>query len=98
MRLHLSPQEAKIIEYLSGGDWKCLATPDFYMKDDRARISALRRKGYVINSMPCDGRCATNHKSRVLMRMLVSKPEIPMKTYYVKDIYGKVEKEIKLPQ
>ena len=47
------------------------------MKDDRARISSLRKKGFEIESKPCAGYCGVRHNSRILMRMLKS-PVMPL--------------------
>ncbi len=78
--MKLSPQETQIIDYLNDGEWHCMASGTFFMKDDRARISALKKKGYVIDGEPCDSRakCPKNHHSSVLMRKLIQapKPEI----------------------
>lgn len=63
-------QQQQILNYLGNGNWRCMANPDFFMKDDRKIISVLKRKGFDIQSRPCDGRCGVNHKSRLLMRRL----------------------------
>lgn len=63
-------QQQQILEYLSDGEWHCMTTANFYMKDDRKRISELREQGHVILSQPCDGRCGVKHNSRLLMRKL----------------------------
>lgn len=65
----------KIIDYLKDGDWHCFATPGFFMKDDRTRISELRRMGYTFDERGCDGRCNVSHNSKLLMRRLVSAPQ-----------------------
>lgn len=70
----LSPQQQKIVDYLADGEWRCFATPDFFIKDDRKRISELNAMGYVIEGMKCDGRCDVKHSSNVFMRRLVERP------------------------
>lgn len=70
----LSPQQNQIVSYLSDGEWRCMASADFYMKDDRTRISELRRIGYEIDGKPCDRRCGVRHSSNVFMRKLVKVP------------------------
>src|SRR3990167_8567864 len=72
--IHLSPQEKQIVSYLADGEWHCMTPPDqsFFMKDDRARFSALKRKGYIFESKPCE---LHNHPSRLFMRRLVKPPE-----------------------
>jgi len=65
----------KIIEYLKDGDWHCFANPGFFMKDDRTRISELRKMGYTFDERLCDGRCNVSHNSKLLMRRLVSMPQ-----------------------
>jgi len=48
------------------------------MKDDRARITALNRKGFEIDSNKwCTGSCGMAHRSRVKLRRLVSQPPVP---------------------
>lgn len=61
-------QHQQILNYLADGDWHCMANANFYMKDDRKRISELNRSGYQILGKPCDGRCGVKHSSRVFMR------------------------------
>ena len=75
MKIHLSPQEKKVVEYLQSGEWKCMATSAFFIKDDRARITALNRKGYTIEGELCDSRanCGIQHSSKVFMRRLKDK-------------------------
>jgi len=72
--MHLSPSQAKIIDYLNDGEWHCMANPSFFIKDDRKRLSELREKGYGIESKECDGRCGVQHNARLLMRRLVHSP------------------------
>jgi len=66
----MTPQQKQIYQYLISGEWKCMANPNFFMKDDRKRISELNQKGYNIIGKPCDGRCGIKHSSRILMRKL----------------------------
>jgi hypothetical protein len=77
--MKLSPQKQKIIDYLKGGEWKCMASAGFFIKDDRKRISELKEAGYEIDGKPCDKRCGTNHSSGIFMRKLVNSP---MRTIY----------------
>ena len=72
--MKLSPSQQKIIDYLENGDWHCMANANFFMKDDRKRISELNQKGYKIIGMPCDRRCGVSHASNVLMRQLIERP------------------------
>lgn len=74
----LTPQQQKIFDYLADGEWHCMAS-DFYMKDDRKRISELNSLGYTIDGMKCDGRCGKTHSSRVYMRRMRS--EAPKAVY-----------------
>lgn len=55
--MKLSPSHKKILAYLADGDWHCMANANFFMKDDRKRISELNARGYVIEGVKCDGRC-----------------------------------------
>lgn len=74
---HLTPQQKLIVNYLADGDWHCMANANFYMKDDRTRISELQKKGYVIEGEPCRPditRCGKNHSSKVYMRRIVAVP------------------------
>ena len=73
----LSPQQRLIVDYLANGQCYCMASATFYMKDDRTRISELRKQGYELESKPCDGRCKTKHTSTLFMRRLASKPNVP---------------------
>lgn len=72
--MKLSRQKQQIIDYLADGEWKCFATPNFFIKDDRKRISELNEMGYEIDGKPCDKRCNIKHSSGVFMRKLVSTP------------------------
>lgn len=71
--MHLSPQEKLIVNLLSDGAWHC-PTKELFMKDDRARISALRKKGYVIGDKLCTGTCGMKHYSKPKMRRLEGVP------------------------
>ena len=73
--MRLTPQQKKVIGYLSDGDWHCMANHDFFMKDDRKRISELNNLGYKIEGKPCDGRCGIRHSARLLMRRINKKPK-----------------------
>ena len=75
--IKLSPQQKLIVDYLRDGDWHCMAGANFFMKDDRKRISELNQKGFVIQGVPCDKEasgCTVNHNSNVYMRRIVEKP------------------------
>lgn len=74
MNSHLSPNEQKIVDFLEDGSWHCMATPTFFMKDDRARISSINKKGYKIISMMCDKSCGVNHSSQIVMRQMIERP------------------------
>lgn len=69
-----SPQQQKIIDYLQDGNWHCMANVDFFMKDDRKRISELNARGYEIEGTTCDGRCKINHSARIFMRRITKRP------------------------
>lgn len=73
--MRLTPQQKKIVEYLADGNWHCMATADFFIKDDRTRISELNRMGYEIEALRCDGRCGVEHSSGIVMRRIVKKPK-----------------------
>lgn len=70
----LTPQQKVIVDYLADGKWHCMTSKDFFMKDDRKRISELNQKGYTIESSKCDRRCGIQHSSPVLMRRLLAVP------------------------
>lgn len=72
--MKLTPQQFRIISHLGDGEWHCMAG-DFFMKDDRTRISELIRLGYEIVAFKCDGRCHKKHSSRVVMRRLKRRPD-----------------------
>ena len=70
----MTPQQKQIIDYLDDGEWRCFASSGFFMKDDRTRISELRRMGYAFESKPCNGRCGVRHNARLFMRRIIQKP------------------------
>ncbi len=79
LKYKLTPQQQKIIDYLQDGEWHCMASVDFYMKDDRKRISELIAKGYVIEGESCksiESGCAKQHSSKVYMRRLRQSPVV----------------------
>ena len=87
--MNLTPQQQKIVDYLADGTWKCMAD-EFFMKDDRTRISELNRMGFEIVGIKCDKSCGKKHSSRVLMRKMLKRGDgIPMKP--------KVQQVIQLP-
>lgn len=47
----LTPQQNKVLEWLKNG-WYCTSGMN-YMTDYRKRISELKRKGYELQSRPC---------------------------------------------
>jgi hypothetical protein len=69
----LQPNQQEIIDLLSDGAYHC-PTKELYQKDDRARISALRKLGFVFDSPRCNMRHNYLHGSGVVMRKLVSSP------------------------
>ena len=73
----MTPQQTQIINLLSDGEYHC-PTAELFMKDDRKRISELRKMGYEFDSPPCDKKCGINHSSRVVMRRLMAEPTIPL--------------------
>lgn len=74
--MKFTPQQKLIVDYLQEGTWKCMASAQFYMKDDRKRISELNAKGYEIEGVPCDKRCGINHSSKVFMRRIAKRPPV----------------------
>lgn len=74
----MTNQQNQILDYLKDGDFHCMASKDFFMKDDRSRISELRRMGYTFEDKPCDGRCGVKHNARLLMRRLTGTPDGPV--------------------
>lgn len=83
-------QQQQILNYLSDREWHCMANANFYMKDDRKRISELRDQGHIILSQPCDGRCGVKHNSRLLMRKLYgNKKELQPRDFSLPRNYGK---------
>lgn len=73
-KIHFSPAEQKIIDILRDYEWHCLSI-ELLMKDDRARLTSIRRKlqerGYDVNSELCNKH---NHSSRILMRRIEKLP------------------------
>ena len=82
--MKLTPQQTQIINLLSDGEYHC-PTAELFMKDDRKRISELRKMGYEFDSPPCDKKCGINHSSRVVMRALVKTPEVDSPTLKIRD-------------
>ena len=86
MKISWSPDQQKIINVLKDFRWHCLDSKNFYMKDNRTRISEINAKlfdyelqtgqGWKIISFKCDKRCGTNHSSRIQMRRLMRKSDI----------------------
>lgn len=74
--MKLSPQHRKILNYLEGGEWKCITTANLFIKDERKRLSELRDKGYNIVGERCDGRCGVKHSANILMRKWVKTPPL----------------------
>lgn len=70
----LTPQQKKILDYLADGEWHCMANANFYMKDDRKRISELNDKGYDIQGERCKGMCGIKHSAGIYMRRLAALP------------------------
>ena len=71
----LTPQQQRIVDFLADGAWHCMAN-EFFMKDDRKRISEINRiEGYKIIGLKCDKRCKKNHSSRIHMRKMTKRPE-----------------------
>ena len=69
--MKLQPNQQAIIDILSDVKLHCL-TKELFMKDDRARISALRNLGFIFDSPRCN--MGHNHSSGVVMRRLVEAP------------------------
>ena len=67
--MKLQPNQQIIVNLLSDGKFHC-PTKEFFMKDDRARIAALRKLGFVFDSPRCN--MGHNHSSGVVMRRLVA--------------------------
>lgn len=71
MKPKWSKNEAEIVDLLRDYQWHC-PTKEVEQKDDRARITTIRRKlrkvGYDIKSEPCT---IHKHESRILMRKIV---------------------------
>jgi hypothetical protein len=71
--MKLTPQQKQLIELLADGQWHCTVSEQF-MKDDRARISELRHKGFIFDESGkiCDRH---NHGSKLKLRRLISFPD-----------------------
>lgn len=71
--MKLTPQQKQLIDLLADGQWHCTVSEQF-MKDDRARISELRHKGFVFDESRkiCDRH---NHGSKLKLRRLISFPD-----------------------
>lgn len=71
--MNLTPLQQRIIDILADGSWHCLASEE-YQKDDRARISELRHKGFKFDESGkiCDWH---NHGSKLKLRRLISFPD-----------------------
>lgn len=70
--VHLSPQEEQIVKLLEDGRWHC-PTAELYMKDDRARITALKRKHFTIIDQWCTDPLHA-HYAKLKKRKIVAWP------------------------
>lgn len=77
MKPHWSPQQEAIVRLLRGGEWVCIFN-ELRIKDDRKRISEIRRKlepiGYMVDSKRCN---IHTHTSNILMRRIIKAPLVP---------------------
>lgn len=93
MKIHFSPNEQEIIDALRDRTWHCVYT-EIKMKDDRARITSIRRKllqeGYDVKSQPCN---LHNHESRIVMRKIV---QLAPKSTTLKEILRTNPERLKL--
>lgn len=66
----------KILFILSDYKWHCGSEilSKVQTKDDRTRISELRKRGVKLDSKPCDGFCGTIHKRGLYKRLLLYAP------------------------
>jgi len=66
----------KILFILSDHKWHCGSEilSKVQTKDDRTRISELRKRGVKLDSKPCDGFCGTLHKRGLYKRLLIYAP------------------------
>jgi len=74
--MKLQPNQQVIIDLLADGQKHCPSV-ELYMKDDRSRISALRKLGYRFNEGA--GYCKNplhNHRSGVKLRQLITYPAL----------------------
>lgn len=86
MRIHWSDSEEKVVAPLRDYQWHCIYN-EVQMKDDRARLTSIRRKlatiGYGVESRPCT---IHSHESRILMRRIIKlqpqTPKIPAPTTF----------------
>lgn len=68
----MTPQHNKILNLLSDNRWHCgTEILQLFIKDDRKRISELKKMGYVILSERCD--CG-KHNSNTFKRKLIGIP------------------------
>ena len=71
MKIHFSPAEQQIVDILRDRQFHCVYN-ELKMKDDRARITSIRRKlqerGYDIVSERCN---LHQHRSQILLRKIV---------------------------
>ena len=83
--------EQIIIDYLQGGEWKCVWQA-YKIKDDRARISGINKKykagkiNFWIEGKRCDNRCGVNHESNIFMRRLISVPNHQTEALYASNL------------
>ena len=82
--MKLQPNQKIIVDLLSDGKFHC-PTKELFMKDDRARIAALRKLGFVFDSPRCN--MGHDHSSGVVMRRLI---DFPGKTWdtAIEDLSG----------
>ena len=88
--MHLTPQQQQLVNLLADGSWHCTVAEEF-MKDDRSRISELRKMGFVFDESGkiCDRH---NHQSKLKLRRLISFPDgfLTQETAPSKEIKPKV--------
>lgn len=70
--MNITPQQEQILEIHRDMQYHC-STEYEYIRDHRKRISELnqgylRKKGYELHGIPCDGRCGKKHSSTLYMR------------------------------
>lgn len=82
----------KILNLLSDHKWHCgQELNDLYIKDDRRRITDLKRKGYQIESQLCN--LGHIHNSRLYMRRLK-----PTESQIVYDFREEYTKRLSVPK